>query len=170
MADNRRVSRRTVLQGSLGAAAGIGVAAGVSVVAATPSAREPKGPQRNGMPYGTIGDRGISRLILGSNVPGAHSRDLIYVSQLGRAYCTRERMLDMYELAESQGINTIMQGNPRLIREYNNTRGGNLRQIVPVTVREDYDRDRIKKTLAAARKNELASMWYIWGDCDRRGA
>jgi len=122
-------------------------------------------PEKDGMPYGTIGDCKISRLILGSNVPGAHSRDLIYVSQLGRAYCTRERMLDTYELAESQGINTILQGSTGLIREYNRTRGGNLRQIVPVTVRENFDKERIRKTLIAARKNTLASMWYIWGDC-----
>ena len=156
-----------MLQGSLGAAAGIGVVSTVwtSVAAASPSAKQAETPKKNGMPYGTIGDRKISRLILGSNVPGAHSRDLIYVSQLGRAYCTRERMLNMYELAESQGINTILQGNARLIGAYNKTRGGDLRQIVPVTVREDYDRARIKKTLSAAMKNTLASMWYIWGDC-----
>ena len=41
-----------------------------------------------GMPYGVIGDLKISRLILGSNVPGAHSRDLIYVTAMGKAYVT----------------------------------------------------------------------------------
>jgi hypothetical protein len=164
--DARGMSRRALLRGSLGAATGMGMVSAVPTsVVATPPAKQAETPQKNDMPCGTIGERKISRLILGSNAPGAHSRDLIYVSQLGRAYCTKERMLDMYELAESQGINTVLQGNTGLIKEYNRTRGGNLRQIVPVTVREDYDRDSIKKTLTAATKNPVAAMWYIWGDC-----
>jgi hypothetical protein len=64
-----------------------------------------------GMPFGVIGDLKISRLIMGSNVPGAHSRDLIYVNAMGRAYNTPERMLDTYELAESQGINTTRRAS-----------------------------------------------------------
>ena len=85
----------------------------------------------SGMPYGVIGGRKVSRLILGSNTPGAHSRDLLYVSQLGRAYNTKARMLDMFAQAEAQGINTVLQGNAGLIREYNRTRGGRLRTIQP---------------------------------------
>ena len=42
-----------------------------------------QGTLTNGMPYGTIGELKISRLIFGSNTPGAHSRDLIYVSAMG---------------------------------------------------------------------------------------
>ena len=118
----------------------------------------------NGMPYGTIGDLKISRLILGSNVPGAHSRDLIYVAAMGRAYNTPERMLDTYELAESQGINTVLQGNANLIRQYNTTRGGRLRTIQPVTVTENDDKNTIRNTLTAAMKNELAAAFYIMGD------
>ncbi len=132
------------------------------------AAKRPEGQKRkaemNGMPYGTIGDHKISRLILGSNTPGAHSRDLIYVSSLGKAYNTKARMLDTYELAESQDINTVLQGNANLIREYNIERGGNLRTIQPVGVTKDYDKEKIKNVLTGAMKNDIASMFYIWGD------
>lgn len=116
------------------------------------------------MPYGTIGELKISRLIFGSNTPGAHSRDLIYVLALGRAYNTHDRMLATYELAESQGINTLLQGNPGLIREYNTTRGGNLRIIQPVNVGKDDSKEKIKNTLTGAMQNDVAAAFYIWGD------
>jgi len=117
-----------------------------------------------GMPFGVIGDLKISRLILGSNVPGAHSRDLIYVTAMGRAYNTPERMLDTFELAESQGINTILQGNAKLIRQYNETRGGRLRTIQPVGISKHDDKDAIRSILTSAKKNDLAAAFYIMGD------
>jgi hypothetical protein len=165
MADDQ-VTRRDFVR--TGAAAGL--AATVSTTAASASPAEEVAAPANhetlagGMPYGTIGDLKISRLIFGSNVPGAHSRDLIYVTALGRAYNTPERMLDTYELAESQGINTLLQGNAGLIRQYNTTRSGNLRMIQPVNVSTGDSKEKIKKTLTAAMKNDLAAAFYIMGD------
>lgn len=53
-------------------------------------------PTRNSesLPCGRIGNATISRLILGGNLIGgaAHSRDLIYVSQLIRNYFTDEKI------------------------------------------------------------------------------
>lgn len=117
-----------------------------------------------GMPCGKIGDLKISRLILGSNVPGAHSRDLLYVSELGRAYNTAERMLATYELAESQGINTLLQGNLSLLRRYNAEYGGSLRMIQPVQLKKEHSKENIRALLASAMKNELAAAFYIMGD------
>jgi len=119
---------------------------------------------KNDMPYGMIGGRKVSRLIFGSNMPGAHSRDLIYVGQLGRAYNTKTRMLDTYALAESQGINIVLQGNRHRIREYNRTRGGNLRTIPPLSLRKGDSKAKIRKILTAAMKNDVAAMFYIKGD------
>ncbi|MEE8453010.1 MAG: hypothetical protein V3R99_13880, partial [Thermoguttaceae bacterium] len=165
MADDK-VTRRDFVR--TGAAAGL--AAGVRASAASASEAEDTATQQdqetraNGMPYGRIGELKISRLIFGSNTPGAHSRDLIYVSALGRAYNTLARMLDTYELAESLGINTLLQGNSGPIREYNSTRGGNLRIIQPVNVGANDDKEKIKKTLTGAMKNDVAAAFYIWGD------
>ncbi len=115
------------------------------------------------MPYGTIRGLKISRLILGSNVPGAHSRDLIYVASLGAAYNTREKMLETYQLAESQGINVVLQGGD-LVREYNKNRGGHLRTIRTIDVDPDDNRESIQRKLALAAKDDLAALFYIWGD------
>ncbi len=170
MADDKVTRRDFVRKG-----AAAGVAASVSASAASASETEEaasqaeratadQGTLAGGMPYGTIGELKISRLIFGSNTPGAHSRDLIYVTALGRAYNTPERMLDTYELAESQGINTLLQGNATLIRKYNTTRGGNLRIIQPVSVTENDDKNSIRNTLTSAMKNDMAAAWYIMGD------
>ncbi len=50
------------------------------------------------MPTGEMGGVRISRLIAGHNIVGgtAHSRNLIYVSQLIRAYFTDDKILDTY--------------------------------------------------------------------------
>jgi len=169
MADDK-VTRRDFVR--TGAAAGLAASVGASAASASEADEsagqvgQPATDQRtlaNGMPYGTIGELKISRLIFGSNTPGAHSRDLIYVSAMGRAYNTPERMLDTYELAESQGINTILQGGSR-VKEYNTTRGGSLRTISPVSVTRHDDKESIKRTLTAAMKNDLAAAFYIMGD------
>jgi uncharacterized membrane protein YphA (DoxX/SURF4 family) len=62
------------------------------------------------VPSGTIAGKSISRLILGGNIACgfAHSRDLIYVSSLVRAYHTQEKIFETLMLAEKCGINTIL--------------------------------------------------------------
>lgn len=160
--NKKTMSRRTVLKTPLAATVGAAVLAGAREVQGVKPPELQAGD--NSMPYGMIGDRKVSRLILGSNTPGAHSRDLIYASQLGRAYNTKARMLDTYELAESQGINTILQGSASLIREYNTKRGGKLRKIQPVNITKNDSTEKIKKTLTAAMKSDVAALFYIMGD------
>jgi hypothetical protein len=55
----------------------------------------------------------ISRLILGGNLIGgyAHSRDLLYVSRLLRAYNTESKIFETLALAEQYGV-TMIQVNP----------------------------------------------------------
>jgi uncharacterized membrane protein YphA (DoxX/SURF4 family) len=61
------------------------------------------------LPQGTLGKLKISRVILGGNlIPGySHSRDLVYVSQLFKAYNTDRKVFETLELAERAGINTF---------------------------------------------------------------
>lgn len=67
---------------------------------------ELKGP----VPMGKLGDKDVSRIILGGNIicGFAHARDLIYVSELVRAYHTPEKIFETLMLAEKCGINTIL--------------------------------------------------------------
>jgi len=87
----------------------------------------------NKLPRGKIKDLEISRIICGGNLIGgwAHSRDLMYVSTLVKAYHTDEKVFETLELAEENGINTILT-NPvsdRVINRYWNERGGKIQWI-----------------------------------------
>lgn len=59
------------------------------------------------MPMGKLGNLQVSRLIAGHNlvVGQAHSRDLLYTSQLLRAYFTEEKILETFAMYEKKGIN-----------------------------------------------------------------
>jgi uncharacterized membrane protein YphA (DoxX/SURF4 family) len=67
------------------------------------------------IPKGTIRGREFSRLILGGNLLSgyAHSRDLIYVSQLVKAYHHRDKIFATLLLAERCGVDTLLT-NPIL--------------------------------------------------------
>ena len=62
------------------------------------------------LPCGRIGKVSISRLICGGNLISgyAHSRDLIYVSQLLKAYFTPEKIMETWDLCYQHGINTMI--------------------------------------------------------------
>ena len=85
------------------------------------------------LPKGKIGGKDFSRLILGGNLLSgwAHSRDLIYVSQLVKAYHNKERIFATLLMAEKCGIDTLLT-NPilcSLIDEYWKRRIGRIRFI-----------------------------------------
>ncbi|MDR1201908.1 MAG: hypothetical protein LBL58_09820 [Tannerellaceae bacterium] len=65
---------------------------------------------------GKIGDMTFSRLILGGNPIGGwlHSRDLNYVGSLARAYLTDDKKMQIFQMAENCGIDTIL-GHPIMI-------------------------------------------------------
>lgn len=94
------------------------------------------------MPMGELGGVKISRLIAGHNIVGgtAHSRDLIYVSQLIRAYFTDEKILDTYRQYEEAGINTaylrVEARQLKLAKQYNTERGGKLQWIAQLVINE----------------------------------
>jgi uncharacterized membrane protein YphA (DoxX/SURF4 family) len=77
---------------------------------------------KGSIPMAKICDKPFSRVILGGNLLSgyAHSRDLIYVSQLVKAYHQKEKIFATLLLAENCGINTLLT-NPilcSLIDEY----------------------------------------------------
>jgi hypothetical protein len=94
------------------------------------------------MPCGKIGDVTVSRLICGGNLISgyAHSRDLIYVSELLKAYFTEEKIMATWALCEQRGINTMIF-NPSdkralaIYRKYRE-RGGKIQFIAQVDARK----------------------------------
>jgi uncharacterized membrane protein YphA (DoxX/SURF4 family) len=94
---------------------------------------------------GKIGDHEISRLVLGGNLIGgwAHSRDLIYVPSLFKAYNTEKKVYETLMLAENAGINTINIGFPSnpLIAKYKKITGSKIKvisQVGPNMEKNDY--------------------------------
>ena len=136
--------RRFIAQSLLGAAAGSAAAYSLEengLLAALEgktnvSPEEKAEATRTLMPRGKIGDVDVSRLILGSNLIAgfAHSRDLLYVSQLFKRYNTEERIFDTFALAEQCGVNAILTNPVALdhVVKYNQQRKGKLKPIVYV--------------------------------------
>ncbi len=114
------------------------------------------------MPKGKIKHLSISRLICGGNLIGgwAHSRDLLYVSQLFKSYNTDEKILETLHLCEQYGVNTILT-NPvsgDIIRRYWNDKGGKIQWISEV-----HPEPGDVKTTVRMAVDGGASMAYIQG-------
>ena len=97
------------------------------------------------LPRGKIGPHEISRLVAGGNLVGgwAHSRDLIYVPSLFKAYNTEKKVYETLMLAEQAGINTINIGFPTnaLLAKYKKATGSKIKvisQIHPDLENNDY--------------------------------
>lgn len=91
---------------------------------------------------GKLGNLKVSRLIMGHNLVGfqAHSRDLIYVSQLLRAYFTDDKILETWQKAEEAGINASflrveaqMMG---LAKRHREERKGKMQWIAQIVINE----------------------------------
>ncbi|RJP28435.1 MAG: hypothetical protein C4527_11965 [Candidatus Omnitrophota bacterium] len=103
----------------------------------TPAAEAVKG-----LPAGKIGNVTISRLICGGNLVGgyAHSRDLVYVSELLKAYFTEEKILETFYLCEENGVNTVVlySGDTRhvdtfrILDRYWNEWGGRIQWLAQI--------------------------------------
>ena len=97
------------------------------------------------LPKGKIGEHEISRLVAGGNLIGgwAHSRDLIYVPSLFRAYNTEKKIFETLMLAEEAGINSINIGFPtnETMAKYKNMTGSKIKvisQVHPDMENNDY--------------------------------
>ena len=101
-----------------------------------------------GLPLAKIGNVKISRLICGGNqINGyAYGRNLIFVDGLMENYLTDEKVMDILEVAEENGINTIIanvgsksknENTIRLLNKYWNERGGTIQWLAQCNIYED---------------------------------
>jgi uncharacterized membrane protein YphA (DoxX/SURF4 family) len=111
---------------------GVDVLSGATIQLSRASIGELKGI----LPKGKIQNHEISRLVLGGNLIGgwAHSRDLIYVPSLFKAYNTEKKIYETLMLAEEAGINTINIGHPTnsLMSKYKRMTGSKIKVISQV--------------------------------------
>lgn len=94
---------------------------------------------QSNMPVGRIGNVTIGRLIIGGNQFSgwSHSRDLKYLRDLFKAYATEKNVMDTLQLAEENGVNTIISGSFDLLRKYWKERGGQMQWIAQVHPKTD---------------------------------
>lgn len=116
-------------------------------------------------PVAKIGNKEISRIILGGNIicGFAHSRDLIYVSSLVRAYHTPTKIFESLRLAEECGINTILT-HPSIataIQTYWKELGGKIQFLADCGWMDGTD------TLGAIDYaiDHGATLCYLQGEC-----
>lgn len=144
-------NRRSFLKKSVIASAG--AALGLSLEEKILLARQKKGKEKpdvelpkgdiKALPAGKIGNVKISRIICGGNLISgtAHSRDLIYVSELLRHYFTDEKVIETWQTSEENGVNTAIanvrggkgdkriENTIRVLKKYWNERGGRMQWI-----------------------------------------
>lgn len=128
--------------------------------------KEQQNEKMGKMPVGKIGNVSISRLFIGGNLIGgwAHSRDLIYVSSLFKAYNTEKKIFDTLELAEERGINTIIL-NPQyfsMINKYWKERGGEIQLLAETWPKPDD----VKTGVQLAVDNGAAAIYIQGGVSD----
>jgi len=116
---------------------GVDVMSGATIQVKQTALKDLKGV----LPKGKIGKHEISRIIAGGNLIGgyAHSRDLIYVSTLFKAYNTEQKVYETLILAEQAGINTINIGyaSNALLAKYKKMTGSKIKVISQVAPRLD---------------------------------
>jgi uncharacterized membrane protein YphA (DoxX/SURF4 family) len=88
------------------------------------------------LPKSRIGNIDLSRIILGGNLIGgfAHARDLIYASNLFKAYNTEKKIFETLMMCESAGINSFV-GVPwqlGVINKYKKLMGGKIKPIIMI--------------------------------------
>jgi hypothetical protein len=147
---------------------------------AQPSA-EPSTPASPAtMPAGTIGKLKLSRLICGGNLISgyAHSRDLIYVSQLLKAYFTEARIMETWALCEQHGINTMIfnPSNRSALATYRKYRaqGGKIQCLAQLDPPKDDLSTQIKEAVDAGVQGALlvgnfGDAWTREGDVESIG-
>jgi len=106
-----------------------------------PKVKVPEGSVK-GLQTGKIGNVTMSRLISGGNLISgyAHSRDLIYVSSVLKNYFTDEKILEMLQLCEENGINTALlrldDRTLKILNTYRKERGGKIQWLAQIKPRE----------------------------------
>jgi len=127
------------------------------------------GELKGKLPLGKIGNHEISRLIMGGNLIGgwAHSRDLLYVSSLFKAYNSEKKVYETMILGENAGINTINIGFPTnaLMAKYKRNTGSKLKvisQVAPNMETGDWYEQINKAIDSGADILQVQGNWCDW--------
>ena len=122
------------------------------------------------MSKATLKGLDFSRMVIGSNLINgwAHARDLIYVSDLVKAYHTREKIFATFKMAEACGINTFVgnASNLGLLNDYWEQADSTLRFVVQCTSLDDAVRSLDGGATAVLLQGEENDRWVREGKFD----
>ena len=170
---SKELDRRSFLKKSVATSAGAALGLSLEEKALLAQAEAQSAPPASStsgesLPAGKIGNLEISRLICGGNLisGNAHSRDLIYVSPLLKQYFTDDKVLETFQLAEENGVNTaILRLDShvlRIIDKHWNERGGKLQWIAQIKPSEK----NIKRDIRRAVDNGATGAYLQGGVAD----
>lgn len=150
---SKNLTRREFFRKSL--ITSVAVTSASTVTGETPAARSSESPvpvqhdSSTGMPTGKIGDVTVSRLIIGGNQFSgwSHSRDLKYLRDLFKAYATETKIMETLQIAEENGINTIITASSDYLNKYWKERGGRIQWIAQVHPKADDVTSNIKNAI-----------------------
>ncbi len=142
---------------------------------AEPALAVPATAPKGTVPVGTIGKVKISRLLCGGNLISgyAHSRDLIYVSEVLRHYFSDEKILETWALSEQYGINTMVlhPADKRAAALYDKyrSRGGKIQYLAQIGPTKDDLKTDVKQAkdagaVGAFLLGNLSDAWTREGD------
>jgi len=132
-------------------------------------------PSKGTLPTGTIGKVKITRLLCGGNLISgyAHSRDLIYVSEVLRHYFSDEKILETWALSEQHGINTMVlhpaDKRAASLYEKHRARGGKIQYLAQIGPTKDDLKTDVKQAkdagaVGAFLLGNLSDAWTREGD------
>ena len=120
------------------------------------------------MPKGKLGNQELSRLIMGGNLIGgwAHARDLIYASQLFKAYNTEKKIFETLMLCEQAGINSINIGFKTVytMAKYKKVTGSKIKVIIQVSTDDKNEDIYNNVTIAMDQGMDIIQMQGNCGD------
>jgi len=132
------------------------------------------------LPLGAIGQVKLSRVICGGNLLSgyAHSRDLIYVSKLLKAYHSDAKIMETWALCEQNGINTMIfnPSDEHALEVFVRYRkqGGKIQCLAQLDAPKDNPNDCIARAVDAGVEGvvlvgNLGDAWSRAGAVDRIG-
>lgn len=181
--DRRDFMRTTSLYGAAAITAALSLEEQILLAAHGQPAAPPQ-DSIQGLPAAKIGNVTISRLICGGNLVGgyAHSRDLMYVSSLLKAYFTDEKIFETFELCEENGVNTVVlyagasqhADTFHIINTYWDDWGGKIQWLAQVKPTEDDLYSNVQQALdngaiGAFVLGNVADEWVRSGKVDLLG-
>ena len=126
------------------------------------------GKLKGELPKGKIGNQEFSRLVMGGNLIGgwAHTRDLIYGSQLFKAYNTEKKIFETLMLCEQAGVDSINIGFKTVYQmaKYRKVTGGKIKVIIQVGIDEKNEDIYDNVSIAIDQGMDIIQLQGNWAD------